>query len=255
MTPESPEKPGSTVIQVVARAADVLFVLARHPDGLTLAALAQALQLPRSTVQRIVRTLEESNLVIAASAKSGFRLGPALTMLAESVRPFDIVKMSQPFLVGLAGETGETVELSILSHGSAVVVAQIHGTHPLRVTSTVGTSLPLHATAIGKAMLAALPSAELETLKRHLPMPALTRNTQVSWEALDREFAAIRERGVAFDREENILGICSLGMALQGFEGEMAAVSILVPTRRFKANQETLAAALRTCCESFQRRW
>jgi len=252
--PHSSGKAGSSLIQVVSRAAEVLFVLARHRDGLTLAALAQIMDLPRSTVQRIVMTLEESNLVIAASAKSGFRLGPALTLLADSVRPFDIVKMIQPFLLRLAGETGETVELSVLSHGSAVVVAQIHGIHALRVTSTVGSSLPLHATAIGKAMLAALPDKEREVLREQLPLNALTKNTHGSWEELEKEFEGIRETGVAFDCEENLLGICSLGMALQGYEGEMAAVSILVPTRRFKASSEALAQALRTCCEAFQQR-
>ncbi|WP_052572572.1 IclR family transcriptional regulator [Holophaga foetida] len=242
------------MIQVVARAADILFVLARHRDGLTLAALAQIMDLPRSTVQRIVKTLEESNLVIAASAKSGFRLGPALTLLANSVRPFDLVTMIHPFLVRLASETGETVELSILSHGSAVVVAQIHGTHALRVTSAVGSSLPLHGTAIGKAMLAALPEHELEALRRQMPLKPLTKNTIVTWEDMDRELASIRGTRVAFDREENIVGICSLGVAMEGYEGEMAAVSVLVPTRRFKANQEALAKAILNCCESFQRR-
>nr|WP_320132436.1 IclR family transcriptional regulator [uncultured Holophaga sp.] len=249
------DKSGGTVIQVVARAADLLFVLGRHPDGLTLAALAQIMNLPRSTVQRIVRTLEEANLVIAASAKSGFRLGPALTLLADSVRPFDLVKMAQPFLVGLAGETGETVELCILSHGKAVVVAQIHGVHTLRVTSAVGSSLPLHATAIGKAMLASMPAAELEAMRQQMPLAPLTRHTQTDWGGLCREFEDIRTGGVAFDQEENIMGICSLGMAVQGCEGEMAAVSILVPTRRFGPNRESLARALRNCCESFQRRF
>ncbi|MBP1625559.1 MAG: Transcriptional regulator, IclR family [Holophagaceae bacterium] len=252
--PPPVKKAGCPVIQVVARAADALFVLARHPDGLTLAALAQIMDLPRSTVQRIVKTLEESNLVIAASAKSGFRLGPALTLLADSVRPFDLVKMLQPSLVGLAGETGETVELSILSHGSAVVVAQIHGIHPLRVISAVGSSLPLHATAIGKAMLAALPSRDLEALRHQIVLNPLTKNTQTTWDGLEQEFASIRETQVAYDREENIVGICSLGMALRGHDGEMAAVSILSPTRRFKADHENLAKALRNCCESFQRR-
>jgi len=252
--PQPSKAPDSAGIQVVARAADVLFSLARHPDGLSLGELARLLGVPRSTVQRIVTTLENSNLVIAASAASGFRLGPALTLLADSVRPFDIVKLAHPFLLRLASETGETVELSILAHGKAVVVEQIHGTHILRVISAVGSSLPLHATAIGKALLAALPEKDLEALRKHLILEPLTKNTHTSWEELNLELAGIRETRVAFDREENILGICSLGMALQDHKGEMAAVSVLVPARRFKANRETLARALQNCCESFQRR-
>ena len=242
------------MIQVVARAADILFILARHPDGLTLAELAQMLSMPRSTVQRIVKTLEHANLLIAASAQGGVRLGPALAFLATSMRPFDIVRMIHPYLVRLASETGETVELSLLAHGHAVVVAQIHGVHTLRVLSNIGTSLPLHATAIGKAMLAALPPEELKTLRNQITLDPLTPNTKTTWKELEREFAAIRKNRIAYDQEENVMGICSLGMAIQDQQGEMASVSILLPALRFESSREQLAQALLNCGEAFQRR-
>jgi len=120
---------GTTGIRVIARAADVLTALSKHPDGLSLGEIALQVGLPRSTVQRIVQALDEANLVIAASPTSGVRLGPALLVLAASVKQFSIAEISRPLVVQLSKDTGETVDVAILGSHKAVVVDQIHGTH------------------------------------------------------------------------------------------------------------------------------
>nr|WP_320134066.1 IclR family transcriptional regulator [uncultured Holophaga sp.] len=244
----------SSGIRVIARAADILLALSNHPDGLSLREIAQLVRLPRSTVQRIVYSLEEANLVIAASPTSGFRLGPTLTLLAEAVRPFDIARMARPLILQLASETGETVDLSILTHGKAVVVDQISGVHPLKAVSTTGSSLPLHGTAIGKALLAALPQRELEAIKPHLQLKALTRNTNLSWDKLMPELETVRETGLAFDHEEYMIGISSVATVLRGPGGELAAVSLPVPSERFRAKEKQLVEALVNRTQTFQRR-
>ena len=244
----------STGIRVIARAADILLALSNHPDGLSLREIAKLVKLPRSTVQRIIYSLEEANLVIAASPTSGFRLGPTLTLLAEAVRPFDIARMARPLILQLASETGETVDLSILAHGKAVVVDQISGIHPLKAVSITGGSLPLHGTAIGKALLAALPQKELDALKAHLQLKPLTKHTHTSWDTLLPELETIRKTGLSFDHEGYMLGISSVATTLRGPSGELAAVSFPVPTERFRAKEKALVEALLTRCQAFQRR-
>lgn len=244
----------SSGIRVIARAADILQSLSSHPDGLSLREMAQFVKLPRSTVQRIVNSLEEANLVIAASPTSGFRLGPTLTRLAEAVRPFDIARMARPLIVQLSAETGETVDFSILSHGKAVVVDQISGVHPLQAVSAVGTSLPLHGSASGKALLAALSEKDLEALRPQIQLKAMTKNTAVSWDQLKLELEMIRETGLAFDQEEYMIGITSVSTAVHGPGGELAAVSLPVPTERFRAKEKQLVEALVNRSQAFQRR-
>lgn len=244
----------SSGIRVIARAADVLLALSNHPDGLSLREISQYVKLPRSTVQRIVNSLEEANLVIAASPTSGFRLGPTLTLLAEAVRPFDIARMARPLIVQLSTETGETVDLSILSHGKAVVVDQISGLHPLQAVSTIGTSLPLHGTSIGKSLLAALPEKDLDALRSQIQLKPLTKNTVVSWDQLSLELDMIRETGLAFDQEEYMIGISSVATVLRGPGGELAAVSLPVPTERYRTKEKQLVEALVTRTQNFQRR-
>jgi DNA-binding IclR family transcriptional regulator len=241
-------------IRVISRATDILSLLADHPDGLSLRDIARRVALPRSTVQRIVSALEETNLVIGVSAAGGFRLGPGLTLLARSVRQFDIASIARPLIQQLVSELGETVDVSILSHGKAVVVDQIPGTHPLLAVSQIGSSLPLHATASGKALLATLSEEELAPLRQHLDLPPLTRNTIVTWDRLDRELEIIRSTGVALDGEEYLLGLSAAATVLRGSLGETAAISLPVPTDRFVANEQRLVKTLVDRCGAVQRR-
>ncbi|HMI90042.1 MAG TPA: helix-turn-helix domain-containing protein, partial [Polyangiales bacterium] len=151
-------------IQVIARAALVLRALQRYPDGASLGDLAKAVELPRSTVQRIVNALDCEGLVVAASSQTGVRLGPALLGLAASAR-FGIVELARPTIEALAKATGETVDLSIAGHDKIVFVDQVPGTHRLAAVSAVGVSFALHSCANGKAALAAMDELELSRVR------------------------------------------------------------------------------------------
>ncbi|MBP1626145.1 MAG: Transcriptional regulator, IclR family [Holophagaceae bacterium] len=234
-------------IRVVSRAIDVLTALSNHPDGLSLREIANYVKLPRSTVQRIVETLEEANLVIAASTASGYRLGPTIGLFAASMRPFDLTKIARPILMELAQRTNETINLAVLAHGKAVIVDQIPGTFPIKFIGTLGTSLPLHATASGKALLAALPEDELAHLRPHLQLDGLTRNTLVTWEDLLAELSDIRRDGIAVENEEYLVGFSGIALPLRGPNGELGSLGIPVATERFRAARESLIDILQTC--------
>lgn len=230
-------------IQVIARAAAVLRALKEHPAGLTLGELAKLLGLPRSTVQRIVDALDTENLVIAASPTRGVRLGPALLALAAATR-FEIAELARPVLQEISRDCGETVDLSLLDDNKLVFVDQVSGSHRLRAVSAIGVSFPLHSTAPGKAMLAAMDEHALANLRPRLRLTRLTPRTITSWPVLEGELARTRDSGVGVDDEENSLGICALAIALHLPGGELAAVSIPVPTQRFADQREHLQALL-----------
>jgi DNA-binding IclR family transcriptional regulator len=237
-------------IQVIERAGAILRALQHHPDGLSLGQIAAAVELPRSTVQRIVDALDRENLVIAASATrgGGVCLGPALIALGAATR-FKIADMARPTLERLAKDTDETVDLSIFDQSKAVFIDQVTGTQRLRTVSAIGLPFPLHCTANGKAMLAAIPSLDLERLRGVLKLERLTKNTITTWPELDRELQQVRRSGVAFDREEHSMGICAVGAVLHSPTGQIAAISIPVPTIRFLKNESALARTLLTHCE------
>ena len=155
-------------IQVISRAAKILRTLKDHPKGLSLSQISKEVGLARSTVQRIVTSLEMEKFVVAASANGGIRLGPEIGILAAAVHN-DFREEIRPFLIQLSNEVNETVDLSVLNNGKMLFVDQIVAPHPLQVTSQPGVSFPLHCTANGKAILASLPIAQVEKLVPEQP--------------------------------------------------------------------------------------
>jgi DNA-binding IclR family transcriptional regulator len=238
-------------IQVIARAADILRVLEGKEQGLSLSQLAKELSLPRSTVQRIVAALDDENFLIAASPTARVRLGPALLQIAKSVR-FELAQIARPYLEELSRETGETVDLAVLDGVKAVFVDQVQGTRRLRAVSAMGVSFPLYCTANGKAMLAALDPESFSRLKPRIRLTGADSGAARTWPELEAELAQVRETGIAYDREEHSSGISAIGAAIQGLEGEMAALSIPVPVVRFSEIEKQLVASLRRSAGELQ---
>jgi IclR family transcriptional regulator, acetate operon repressor len=238
-------------VQVIARAAEILRAL-EGSNGMSLGQLATRVGLPKSTVQRIIAALDSENFVVSASPGGRLRLGPGLVRIAHSIR-FPIAETARPYLRELSEKTGETVDLAVLDGDKAVFVDQIPGTHRLRAVSAIGVSFPLHCTANGKAMLAALNDEELGRLKKRVRLTAFTENSIRSWEELQQQLLRIRETGLAYDREEHSMGISAIGTAIIGFEGEIAAITIPTPTVRFAKKEPELAKALKLCRDAVDR--
>jgi len=233
-------------VQVIARAAEVLRALEGCDQGMSLGQLARQLDLPKSTVQRIVAALEQENFVMAGSQQAGLRLGPALARIARSVR-YGLVDVAHASLVDLAERTGETVDLAVQDGARAVFVDHIESTQRLRTISAVGLAFPLHCSANGKAMLASLDGSALEQIKAKIQLTRLTANTIRSWKTLEQELETIRLAGIAFDHEEHTLGISAIGAAITGPDGENAAISVPTPSVRFAEKSREIEAAILDC--------
>ena len=229
-------------IQVIARAGAILRALENEAAGLSLGQIAQRVDLARSTVQRIVAALAAERLVIAASPMGRVRLGPAILRLAASVHT-DFVTLVRPFLVQLSHELRETVDLASIKRDHLVFIDQVIGPQRLRTVSAVGESFPLSCTANGKAYLAELDDREIAALLGRR-FEARTANTLTRLSALLADLKAVRRAGVAFDREEHTIGISAAGVALRDLAGNYVAISVPVPTSRFKEHQSRIAARL-----------
>ncbi|WP_066071883.1 IclR family transcriptional regulator [Neobacillus soli] len=248
MNNDRQEQTKTSNVQVISRAANILRALRVHPKGLSLSQIAKEVGMARSTVQRIVTTLEQERFVAPASINGGYRLGPEIAMLASAVHS-DLREEIRPFLVKLSQQVNETVDLSILDNGKVLFVDQIIAPHPLQATSQPGASFPLHCTANGKAILASMPINEVEKLlPEHLQQ--YNDHTITSRDELLKELEMVRKKGVAFTREEHIDGICAVGAAIKDRMGNLSAVSIPLPSTRFYGNEEKLAAALLHTCKT-----
>lgn len=229
--------------QVIARAAAVLKALENQRQGLSLGQLSKLADLPRTTVHRLVAALEAQQMVITGS--DGIRLGPALARLAASAHT-DVVAIARPYVESLGRRTRETVDVSVYRGLHAVSVDQYACDQELRVVSPVGTAFPVHCTAHGKALLAAL---EEDVLRRTLaePLEQRTSATLLSVDAVLREVAQVRQQGWAIDEEEHARGVCGIGIHVASGLSEHYAISLAVPALRFREQLPGLKAALLQC--------
>jgi DNA-binding IclR family transcriptional regulator len=243
----SATEPRRNGIQVVARVADVLRALAQAPDGLSLSELALAVSMPKSTVHRLTSALETEEFVTPARAGK-IHLGRGIARLGAATRD-GLRDQVRPFLLRLHQELEETVDLSVHEAASARFIDHIPAPHRLRAVSAVGAAFPLHCTANGKALLAAMPEEQVAAV---LPsrLPALTPNTITSRKALWEELERVRADGVAYDREEHTLGICAVGAVVNDPYGAVASISVPVPAQRFVGNESGLAQVLLEVCSA-----
>lgn len=235
-----------TGIQVIARAGEILRLLAKTERGTTLRSLADATGLPRSTVHRIVVALAGENLVVWDPKRGVTELGLGLVSLALSRRQ-RLRDAVRPYLEALMRRVDETVDLVVLRGETVVFVDQVMA-HQLLVVSAIGAVLPVHCTACGKALLAALPPEDVE---RILPkkLMAYTPHTITDRAQLLEELALVRSSRLAFDRDEHTVGVSAVGGVVRNAWGEVAAVTIPVPTQRFTGREEELGEALLATCD------
>ncbi len=237
-----PDGEATSSIQVLARSTAILRLLHGHPGGLSQGDIGEQLSLARSTVSRLLAALEAEGLVVTQGSRGRYRLGPELIRLASSARKNTWLDL-HPLLVELSYAINETVDLSILEGDRVTFVDQVVADHRLRAVSAVGTSFPLHACANGKAILATLPEPDVRRILTR-KLEALTPHTLTSPAAVAAELDKIRSgHGVAFDREEQSVGVCAVGVVIGVIDHDFIAVSIPVPTQRFYGREAELESA------------
>jgi len=151
-------------IPVIDRMMDVLALLERRNDGASIRELVERLDLPRTTVYRILNTLQLHDMV-RRTAGGDYRLGPRLLALAAraaaDIGGVDLPVLARPHLERLSAATGEACKVSVIDDGALLVCAVSEGKREYALTVVPGQRLPLHAGAAGKVLLAHLPAKEL----------------------------------------------------------------------------------------------
>ncbi|MDG4829174.1 IclR family transcriptional regulator [Solwaraspora sp. WMMD1047] len=234
-------------VKSAGRTLDVLEVLADAPQRCSLVELARTLDIPKSSLHGILRTLIRRGWVEADATGTRFGLGiRALQVGAAYLESDDAAGLLAGVLDRLSAQFGETVHLGRLDGPHLVYLAKRESVHPLRLYSAIGRQLPAHATALGKVLLAERTDEAVDRLLTW-PLPALTARTVTDPDHLHSELATIRQRGYAVDREENTEGIVCFAVAVPLQSPAADAISLSVPAARLGADsEERIVAALRS---------
>ncbi|OSQ36432.1 IclR family transcriptional regulator [Thalassospira mesophila] len=203
--------------------------LEKSRQSLGLRTIVQRTQIARSTVYRLLNSLEEHGMV-RQSADGNYSLGSRILQLAESVTQtsafFPFVRLLHPLLDRLALNLGEAHKVSVLERDAIMVVAGASGKTPHSLSYTVGEYLPLHAGGASKVLIASLsPDKRDAILPRKLE--ALTERTIIDRALLDRELETVSKQGWAHDSGEFSLSVCSFAAPIYNQSAEIiAALSI-----------------------------
>ncbi|OGO25996.1 MAG: hypothetical protein A2136_08760 [Chloroflexi bacterium RBG_16_54_11] len=251
-SPKSHKDRDFTQVQVINRAASILRAI-RISGGLTLSQLAREVGLARTTVYRIVSTLESEGLLTTQTPDGKIQLGIELIPLGAAVRT-DVRRELRPYLEELSLTLDETVDLAILDKDHVLFLDQIVKLHRLHAVSGVGLEFPLHCTANGKALLSTFTYDEF---RRVIPdrLQKFTPNTISTRDQLSSELETVRQEGIAYDREEHTQGICAVGAVVYAPTDTLVAISIPVPSVRFYGNEGKLASKLLQICQMINARY
>ena len=214
----------------------ILEVLSSHGHaGKTIAEIARALDLPQNSVFRIVDTLHERGYVERDNARRYALTGKLLDLAKPKIGDKSLAACAFDALCELRDASGETVQLAVRSQHRCVLLEQAASRQPVKVLGEIGLRIPLYSCAPGKAMLAALPPAELEDFFSHVTLKRFTSTTLATRKALLADLAAIRQRGYSLDLAEGMEGIHCVGaVVVDGNDFPVAAVTVIGPSFRLK---------------------
>ena len=230
----------------VGRALTVLEVLAESNNGYTLSDLGRRLDVPKSSLHGMLRTLEERGYVSRNPATHRFRLGLRLLTLANlALNELGLVEQASPHLRLLMERTRLTVHMAILDRGEAVLVAKVNPPGILRLATWVGKRMDLHCTGVGKALLAYLPENEFQSLVKNYGFTRYNENTITSIKRLRNECQQIRRLGYSAEDEEGEIGFGCLGAPVFDRSGNaVAAISVAGTTTQITADNFEMCVKL-----------
>jgi DNA-binding IclR family transcriptional regulator len=231
-------------VGALERALHVLEALAERPD-VPLVELAAAVGLNKATAFRHLKVLEGRGYVVQDPLTKRYSLGPRLLGLGYTAhQQLTLPKVAAPAMQALRARFNETVHLGVLIDRHVVHIEALASTRTLTMAAGVGERTFAHISSLGKCLLAWARPEVMDAIADDPGLPACTRNTITSREALAAELARTRERGYAVDNEESSKGARCVGAPIRGVDGEViAALSLSAPAERLTRRKVPAVAA------------
>jgi len=213
-------------VQSLGRALDLLDLIAgQGTKGARLTDLARNLSISKAATHAMLQTLLSRDFVANVTVGPGrrYRLGLALADLGDqAIKNFSLADIAHPVLRDLTEAVGCTSRVAILNDGYAVVIGQADAPGAVRVDAALGQREMAHSSAVGKALLAALPAAQARAIAARSDLPQRTPHTITDVDALMDELDRVARRGYAIDDEEDSEGVFCVGTCIFDRSGAAA---------------------------------
>jgi IclR family acetate operon transcriptional repressor len=238
--------------QSLTRALTLLERLSQTPDGLSLTDLSYQLGMPAATVHRLLSTFEELDFVEQDAAQGLWFVGlKAFTVGNAFVHRRDFVASARPHMHALVELCGETVNLGVIDDGEAVFISQVESREVMRMIVRLGSRSPIHASGVGKALLANLPEQRVARILQQRGLQRYTERSIDNPTQLHDELQRIRQVGYALDDEEHAVGLRCVASAIFEENGQpLAAISLSGPKARITDKRlDELGVAVRQAAD------
>ncbi|UWG96938.1 IclR family transcriptional regulator [Dehalobacter sp. DCM] len=223
-------------VQTVDRALDILEVLASSEKSLGVTEIGNRVGLHKSTVHRILQTLCLRGYVEKEKDTEHYHLGIKVVDLGiVYIQKLEIRRVAESYLLSLAKSFDEVVHLVLHDNGEVVFIDHKESSQLIGMHSKEGSRGYMHSTAVGKAILSALPEEEVRYLLKLKGMPRFTQATLTDPDLLIAQLGEIRKTGIAIAAEENDFGVINIGTAIFDYTGRpIGAISVSGPINRMK---------------------
>jgi len=232
---------GGTTMQSLDRALGVLTTLSRYRQT-ALTDLAHGLGIPVATTHRILATLQKKGFVTFDEAEQTWSIGiEAFRTGSAFLRRNNLFDVSLPILRNLMEATGETANLAVHDGFEVVFIGQVETNQPIRAFFNPGVRTSMHASGVGKAILATWDQAKLSRQVDTHGLASFTNATITAPAALDGALEKIRRVGWSFDAEERYVGMSCVGAAIYDARSEaIAGISVSGPSTRLSPDAAAL---------------
>ena len=219
---------------MLERGFDILIALRDHPDGMVLKEIVQSTGLPFSTAHRLIKIVVDNGFAAFDKSTKRYTLGVRIFELANQVRSVrSFSQISRPQMQKLADRTGETVQLAILSDGSAMFLEKVGADRSITIRGSVGQREPLWATSSGKVLLASLDAVERDKLIDQLELTSHTEYTLTSKKKLLAAVENAEREGWAMADGEYDRDVRAIAVPIYNSEGRVvAALNVAGPKFR-----------------------
>jgi DNA-binding IclR family transcriptional regulator len=236
--PRQNNKPVKSLIKALR----ILDALGDCPSGLGITQLSETLKAPKSTVHRLIATLESVGYTVFDPPTAKYMLGTKLARLGEQLsHQSSLLTFGVPILEELTRECGEASHLAIMEGTEVVYISREESKEPMRISFAMGHRAPAYCTALGKAFLAGLSDTEIRMLYANVrKLERRTPRTQTKLPQILTEIAAIRREGIAYDNEEYLPGLRCIAAPIKDFSSRtIAAMSLSMFKHKMTAERRT----------------
>lgn len=245
----------SESVRAVARSLDILSCFSQSEPVLSLTEIAGRVKMPKSTVHRLLTTLESKHFIKRDKTTGLYHLGLRFIEMANLVlQDLALERWAQPYLQRLCAECGETVDLAVLDGTQVVYLQVVESPQRVKIAAAVGQRLPAFCTASGKAFMAYLPDEQVTRIL-NVGLTKYTDNTRISLEELRNDLQLTRQRGFAISEQEYEKDINAVAAPILNDAGyPLMAIAIVGPSFRMpREHMMVLGQCIQTTIETIKR--